>query len=355
MKKKIVLLSTIAFAGLAGATASTTHASDDFKVSIVRDDTKVYRKANLTKAFKVDRDTVYEVEGTRKIKGAKYYRVSQGSDRTVGYVKANQTKKLKYTHMRNDEDVHATKSSTIWKNIYRTSKRGTLKKGREYEVRGYYTLASGKRYYSIEDERTERWLGYVHQNSIRFDEHDELRTAKYKVSISANSAKVYKDASLKKEVKKAKKDTIFDVNGYRTIKGSKYYRVYQNGKYVGYVKASQTKKVNYRKADFEVRPKRTTTVYADVYRTKSLGKIYKNHEYDVEGVYTLASGKKVYEIEYRSRKGKVAFVDASAVRVWDDDDDYYDDDRYDDDYDDHYDHDDDRYDHDDDRYDRYDD
>ena len=49
MKKKIVLLSTIAFAGLTGAAASTIHASDDFKVSIVRDDTKVYRKANLTK------------------------------------------------------------------------------------------------------------------------------------------------------------------------------------------------------------------------------------------------------------------------------------------------------------------
>ena len=76
MKKKIVLLSTIAFAGLTGAAASTIHASDDFKVSIVRDDTKVYRKANLTKAFKVDRDTVYEVEGTKEIKGAKYYRVS---------------------------------------------------------------------------------------------------------------------------------------------------------------------------------------------------------------------------------------------------------------------------------------
>lgn len=139
---------------------------------------------------------------------------------------------------------------------------------------------------------------------------------------------------MKKVVKTAKKDTIFDVNGYRTIKGSKYYRVYQNGKYVGYIKASQTKKVNYRKAEFEVRPKKNgTKVYADVYRTKSLGKIYKNHDYDVEGVYTLASGKKVYEIEYKSSRGKVAFVDASAVRVWDDD----------------------RYDHDDDRYDRYDD
>lgn len=325
MKKKIILLSTIAFVGLVGAITSTTHASDDFKVSIVRDDTKVYRKANLTKAFKVDRDTVYEVESTKKIKGAKYYRVSQGSDKTIGYVKANQTKKLKYTRMRDDEDVHATKSSTIWKNIYRTSKRGTLKKGREYEVRGYYTLASGKRYYSIEDERTERWLGYVYQNSIRFDEHDELRTAKYKVSVSANSAKVYKDSSLKKVVKTAKKDTIFDVNGYRTIKGSKYYRVYQNEKYVGYVKASQTKKVNYRKADFEVCPKKNkTTVYADVYFTKSLKeKLSSRREYDVEGVYTLASGKKVYEIEIGR---KVGFVSASVVRVWDDD--LYD--RYDD-------------------------
>lgn len=351
MKKKIVLLSTIAFAGLAGAATSTTHASDDFKVSIVRDDTKVYRKANLTKAFKVDHDTVYEVEGTKKIKGAKYYRVSQGSDKTVGYVKANQTKKLKYTHMRDDEDVHATKSSTIWKNIYRTSKRGTLQKRHKYEVRGYYTLASGARYYSIEDERTERWLGYVHQNSIRFDEHDELRTAKYKVSVSTNSAKVYKD----KVVKTAKKDTIFDVNGYRTIKGSKYYRVYQNGKYVGYVKASQTKKVKYSDdVDFEVRPKKNkTTVYADVYFTKSLKeKLSSRREYDVEGVYTLASGKKVYEIEIGR---KVGFVSASAVRVWDDDD-YYDDD-YDYDHDDdRYDHDDDdRYDYDDDRYDRDDD
>lgn len=120
-------------------------------VGVSASSTKVYNDSSLKKVkLTAKRDKVYKVDGYHNIKGKKYYRVYQ--DKYVGYIQAAHTKIVAFKKV--DHDVKGTNDYTLWQNLYFSGKKGKV--GRIYEARGYYQLPSGKRYYSLDDERTDR-------------------------------------------------------------------------------------------------------------------------------------------------------------------------------------------------------
>lgn len=145
---------------------------EDKTINISVSSSKIYTDSKLKKVkLTAKKDKVYKVDGYRNIHGKKYYRIYQ--DKYVGYVLASHTKAVSFKKV--DHDVKAIKDYHLWGNLYFSSKKGTLRPGRVYEARGYYQLASGKKYYSLEDEHHDRWIGYVNQDAIRYydDDYDD--------------------------------------------------------------------------------------------------------------------------------------------------------------------------------------
>ena len=143
------------------------------------------------------------------------------------------------------------------------------------------------------------------------------------VTVSKDGAKIYKNSKLQ-ESKKAKKGTVYKVDGYRNINGKHYYRVYQQDSknktvYRGYLLNKDTKELKAQKVDkkdrFVALTKDDQAAWKNLYfntKIKTYNGTKHSSNFEVKRTYEI-NGKKYFSL-YRNDQW-MGYMDGSAFQV----------------------------------------
>lgn len=136
-------------------------------------------------------------------------------------------------------------------------------------------------------------------------ETSAIKDCSKKITITSDDAELYKDSKLN-ESKTAKKGTVYEVKGYRTINKKDYYRVYQGDTYKGYIynKAARDLKAVKTSTGDKFLAKENKNVWANFYWNNKKS-VTTNHDvYFRKYEYTLGDGKKYSSIYKKDQNNK---------------------------------------------------
>ena len=143
------------------------------------------------------------------------------------------------------------------------------------------------------------------------------------ISVESSKTKLYKNAKLE-EYKKVKRGTVYKVEGYRNLKGKKYYRVYQENAhhqmiYRGYLLDKGTKEIKAKEIDKKYRfvglTQNGQIAWKNLYfnhKLKTYHGLKQIHVFEAKHSYQI--GGKTYVSLYRGKRW-MGYMNQSALQV----------------------------------------
>lgn len=181
--------------------------------------------------------------------GSTYLSLYNNKGALLGYINAsgvNVAKGRQGVHQKYGKFVTLKGYYDIWDGFsFRTKKLGKDHKGKTYQARGIYHHFNGLRYLSLYDNKG-NWLGYINEKgaSLAKGRQGTYQSYNQLVRISSNRPIIWTNFGFKGKVSGNHKNKIYLAKGYYThFNGSRYLSLYNNGKWVGYINESSTKKV----------------------------------------------------------------------------------------------------------------
>lgn len=332
MRNKVILgtflASSILLGGMVEVQAATSSVkAENKKITVTKDNAKLYKNSKLKQAKISKKGTVYQVDGYRNIDGKKYYRVyntnSENQKTYKGYLRSSDATTLKA--VAEDKNItYCDGEYTRWGNFYYTQKKGKLSDHQVYHVERSYTLGNGKKYYSLyrQENGKKKWLGYVNAQGA-----NELKATASKKNICIKTDKKYTRWSNfyfnSNEVKgTTKKGQVYTAKRYYTLgNGKKYYSLYhlsKDGKltWSGYVNMSATEDMKSISGVQEMKVSTANGTFYDVDAKKGSTKNYKGKQVIAKRYYIGEDGKKYYSI-YDGKKwlGYLSENNLQSVKV----------------------------------------
>ena len=133
--------------------------------------------------------------------------------------------------------------------------------------------------------------------------------------VTKATTKLYRNSQLK-QATTIKTGKVYKANGYRLIKGTKYYRVYQ-GQYKGYVNAKATQTLKAKKVDrsYFVNTKKTYNIWGNLYFNKVKDQTALNQVVYVKYRYDLPNGASYFSLYNQDNKKQwLGYTNDNAFR-----------------------------------------
>lgn len=187
-----------------------------------------------------------------------------------------------------------------------------------FKVKYEYHHLNGSTYYSLYD-LDDHWVGYInaHGTSNKASVSKE-KGEKGKVTVTAKTPTLYKNSRLQYP-KKGKQGTVYDLRSSRMVNGKKYYKVYQDKKYQGYISVNEVKVLKSQSCNktVKIHAKSTYTRWGDLFFHTKKGTTKQGQTYKVKRYYVLGNGRRYYSLYAKDRSGKEVwqgYVNADATK-----------------------------------------
>lgn len=177
-------------------------------------------------------------------------------------------------------------SGVIYNDFY-FNQKGKVKKGDEYTVQRYYEL-NNKRYYSA--YKKDDWQGYINSSDLKVISPVKEETKK--ITVTKEDTELYTNSRLEQS-KTANIGEVYDVDGYRIINDKKYYRVYRDQKYQGYIAENGVKDLKAISCDTSSKYyiSKDQPLYSNLYQSKKKRDAKKDEIFIKKYEYTLGNGE----------------------------------------------------------------
>ncbi|MGY3766977.1 C40 family peptidase [Vagococcus vulneris] len=213
----------------------------------------------------------------------------------------------------------SSKDLTLYNDINLKTKRSTGDASATYRVTGIYTFDNGNKVYSLYDSVTNSWYGYVSASNAVELSSGQYSGVNKNIKLKNNQLDLYTDNTLQHKRGTANADKVYQATGMYTFSnGLRVYSLYDNGNWVGYANvnavndySSQTytgidKIVKFSSAD-------NLTLYTDNYLTAKRSNAKAGKTYKATGMYTFASGVRVYSLYDMNSGAWYGYVNANDV------------------------------------------
>lgn len=271
------------------------------KLTVSSSSAKLYKTTDLDSSSSVKQGTVYDGVQTLKIKGTSYYKVKQ--DKTEGYIKSSDVKKLESTKL--GQKVVTKANKTIWGNLFFTNKKGTTKNEQLFEARYVYELGNGDKYYSLYDGKG-KWAGYLSAK----DASPLKATDKTENKVGSKDYTLWNDLFFNKKKGTLKVEKLYQAQRSYKVNGNTYYSLYEVKKdksvWAGYVNAKALKNLKTATVKDEkvtVTKKSAYTRWKDLFFNNKKGSTKQGEVYTVKRYYDYNNGR-YYSLYRTNSKGK---------------------------------------------------
>lgn len=123
-----------------------------------------------------------------------------------------------------------------------------------------------------------------------------------KLTVTNHQTTYYTSKDLKTK-RTAEPGKVFRTNGTVTIKGNRYYRIYQD-KFAGYIRTNQVKPLVAKKMDDQYVVRKNVNVWNNLYWTSKKAAPTKDSVYKVKYSYTLGNGVRYYSLYKTNKQGE---------------------------------------------------
>lgn len=215
-------------------------------VQVYKNNYKVYKNFKWKKAKVNAYKQKYVVKYYYKLNsGRTYYSLySPKTKQWVGYINANATKSTTLQGKAHSykRAVKVVGNYQVYKN-FDWQAAGVNALGKTYYAKYYYSHANGRRYYSLYDAKTNKWVGYINAKGTKATTlQGKAHSYKKTVKITRNY-KVYRNFNWKKSSTQALGHKYYAKYYYNHANGYRYYSLYtsKHGKWVGYINSKAVK------------------------------------------------------------------------------------------------------------------
>lgn len=123
-----------------------------------------------------------------------------------------------------------------------------------------------------------------------------------KLTVTDHQTTYYTSKDLKTK-RTAEPGKVFRTNGTVTIKGNRYYRIYQD-KFAGYIRTNQVKTLVAKKMNDQYVVRKNANIWNNLYWTSKKAVTKKDSVYKVKYCYTLGNGVRYYSLYKTNKDGK---------------------------------------------------